>query len=339
MKKKISILSLFIAFVLVILLYNSTYLRTNAEEKGRENKVYKVGVLTIVENRLIKAEGVYDKLNQYGLSHSNIDIIVKNASGKIHMLDELADELVDENVDIIITTGTHETVSAKKSTMEKEIPVVFIGVGCTVEIGLVNGNISTECNITGVDSHYVQLSGKRLEFLKRLVPSTKNVLVLYNPATTPFGPSSEYLYEAAEKLDIELDIVPVTSKEEVIQTLNEKSKTTDGVMLMCSFLFESMIDTINEIALEKQLPIIGVTDKQVEEGVLAFYGSTSYSEGAQAARIVANILKGQDPRIIPIESPEKLELHINIDTAKQLGIDIEAIKMPFVDRFVYTQGR
>ena len=337
MKKKNIFVFLFIVFTASLILYYTSYLQTNIEEK--EHKAYKIGVLTVNDERLAKIEGMKEGLKQYGLSNNDVDIIVKNASGDINMLDHLSEELVNIGVDTIITTGTSETAAAKKATMDKEIPVAFIGVGCTVELDLVKDNISTACNITGVDSHYVQLSGKRLEFLKRLVPSTENVLVLYNPETTPFGPSSEFLYDAAKKLNIQLDIVPVTSHKEVIEILNEKGDSVDGVMLMCSLLFESIIDTIVDITLEKQIPVMGVTDKQVEKGVLAFYGSTTYNEGKQAARIVANVLKGQDPKIIPIESPEQLELYINLDTARQLGIDIETPDMPFVDHFVYDRER
>lgn len=337
MKKRMILVSLFIICIASLIFYYSTYIQINAEEK--EHEVYKIGVLTITEERLIKVEGMHEGLKQYGLSEDNVDIIIKNALGDIEILDQLAQELVDMKVDIIVTTGTSETAAAKKATMDKEIPVAFIGVGCTVELGFVKGNISTDCNITGVDSHYVQLSGKRLEFLKRLVPNTEKVLVLYNPETTPFGPSSEFLYDAAEKLNIQLDIVSVTDQDEVIKVLKEKSDSVDGVMLMCSLLFESIIDSIVDITLEKQIPVMGVTDRQVEEGVLAFYGSTSYNEGVQAARIVANMLKGQDPRIIPIESPERLELYVNVDTAKKLGVDIETSKMPFVDHFVQHSER
>lgn len=337
MKKKMIFVFLFIVFIAGLILCYSSYLQTNAEEK--EHKVYKIGVLTVNDERLAKIEGMHEGLKQYGLSDNDVDIIIKNASGDVNRLDQLGQELVNIGVDVIITTGTSETTAAKKATMDQEIPVAFIGVGCTVELDLVKDNISTACNITGVDSHYVQLSGKRLEFLKRLVPNTKKVLVLYNPETTPFGPSSIFLYDAADKLDIQLDIVPVIDHKEVLAVLNEKGDSVDGVMLMCSLLFESIIDSIVDITLEKQLPVMGVTDRQVEKGVLAFYGSTTYNEGIQAARIVVNILKGQDPRIIPIESPEQLELYINLDTARKLNVDIETPDMPFVDHFIQNRER
>lgn len=325
-----------IVFLLLVILAVTPMFMTFSQlsDNSQPKVMYKIGVLTATKDRLSKIKGLTEGLKEFGFSQENLKIIVKNAHGQVDKLEDLADELVASQVDVIITTAGFETQAAKRATIDQEIPVVFVGVGCTVELGLVNGNISTECNITGVDSHYVELSGKRLEYLKRLVPNTEQVLILYNPNTTPFGPSSKFLYEAADKLDITLDLVPVINQGEVLQALNEKSKNADGIMLMCSLLFESMTDSIVEIALEKKLPVMGVIDRQVKKGILAFYGSTSYSEGKQSARIVANILKGQDPRVIPIEAPDKLELHVNIDTAKKLGIDMDPVQMPFVDHFI-----
>jgi putative ABC transport system substrate-binding protein len=331
MKKYVILLTIII--ISVFLLYGTNNLSTNAHEK--ESKVYKIGVLTFIEGRLDKVDGMREGLKRYGLYEDNVEIIVKNADENIDDLEKMAQELVDENVDVIVTLGIDETTAAKKATAQSQIPVAFIGVACTVGLGFVEDRISPGCNITGVDSYYVQLSGKRIEFLKRLVPSVKKVLVLYNPLNMPIDASIEYLYDAADKYDVELDIVPATEADEVLNILNEKSKTTDGVMLMCSLLFNSIIEEIIDISIENKLPLIAVSNKHVEKGALAFYGGTNYNEGAQAARIVVNILKGQDPKIIPIESPEKLELYVNMDTARKLGIDIKASDMPYVDHFIY----
>jgi len=301
------------------------------------NVKYRIGVITATDIRMGKVEAMIDGLYHYGYKKEELEIIIKNAKGDRSKLDSFAEELVEENVDIIITTGTFETSAAKRYADNKEIPIIFIGVSCTVELGFIDDIISPGCNITGVDSHYVRLSGKRLEFLKRIVPDTKNVLILYNPLTTPFGPSSKFLYEAADKLKIELELISVTNRDEIIETISENHTKFDGIMLMCSLLFESTIEDIVNASLEYKIPVMGINDTQVEKGILAFYGSTNYNEGFQSARLVANILEGQNPKIIPIESPENLELHINVDTAKALGIEIDYSKMTFVDKFVKTE--
>lgn len=296
------------------------------------NNKSKVGVILSSSSGSSKVDGMIRGLEQYGYSRDELEIIIKNSNGDREKIESLSKELVEKKVDIIITTGAFETKAVKEIT--EDIPVIFIGVGCSVELGYVKNNIATESNITGVDSHYVQLSGKRLEFLKRIIPETKKVLILYNPIITPFGPSSEIFYEAARKLEIELEIVSVDSKDEIISELEKNKDEVDGVMLMCNFLLDSSIDSIVEVSLENKIPIMGLNDYQVEKGILGFYGSTNNNEGIQAARLVANVLKGQDTTNIPIETPEKLEFHLNLNTAKALGIEIEESDLIFIDKYI-----
>lgn len=321
----------------IVIIFSSSYIQAVSGSDGGEP--FTIGVLMASEGRLVKVDGMLEGLKQYGFSEKNVNVIIKNTSGKVEELKAMAEELVEKKVDIIVTTGFNETAAAKVATEENQIPVVFIGVGCTVESGIVEGYISTGGNITGIDSHQVQLAGKKLEFLKRLIPSTENILVLYNSETTPFKGSSVFLYDAAEKLQIQLEIVDVNTKEAMLKALEERGSQVDGVMILCNLLFEMETEAISKVALENKIPVIGVNEKQVEKGILAFYGGTGYDEGIQSARIVANILKGQDPRMIPIEPPEVLEFYLNIETSRLLGIEIDDVKIPFVDHYIYTEGR
>lgn len=328
-KGRIIIISIIISTIIVgVYIPRSKKLYDNRIQSDKK----KMGIIVSSVSGLTKINGMIDGLDQYGYSKDDLDIIIKNSHGDKKKIKVLSKELVEEQVDLIVVTGALETKAIKENT--EDIPVIFIGVGCSVELGYVQDNISTGCNITGVDSHYVQLSGKRLEFLKRIVPDTKDVLILYNPVITPFGASSKVLHEAARKLQIELKIIPVENKDEIVYELTKHKDIIDGAMLMCNFLLESSIDSIAEVALKNKIPIMGLNDHQVESGILGFYGSTNYNEGIQSSRLVANVLKGQDPKIIPIEVPEKLEFHLNLNTVEALGIDIEKLDITFVDKFI-----
>lgn len=296
----------------------------------------KIGVLIASDLRLLKVEGLREGLPQYGLVEGkNVEIIVKNAKDNLAILPQLAQELVAADVDVIVTTGTFETFAARDVVGERKIPLIFVGVGCSVEMGLVQDIVSPGCNITGVDSHYVQLSGKRLEYLKRLSPAIKRVLVLYNPRSTPIGPSAIYLYEAAEKLGVELTLTPVATQEQVIATLQTVNKEEyGGIMLMCSLLFESMTEQITKWSIAATVPVMGVSEQQTAKGLLASYGLPYKEEGKQGARIVSSVLRNKNAADTPIESPAKLEFYLNVDTARKLGLPIDRASLPFVTHYI-----
>ena len=335
--RKLLIITLFIFIgttALYLLLFNSQLIA-----RDKQPSLYKIGILAASDSRLVKVDGLIDGLKQYGFTEDDYELYIKNAFNDTDKMASLAQELVDLDVDIIITTGTYETSNAKQITSDTDIPVVFVGVGCALEMGFIDDNIVTGCNITGVDSQYVQLSGKRLEYLQRLAPNTKTVLVLYNPLSTPFGPSSQYLYEAADKLNIQLEIAPVTEKSEMLSVLNDKQDDIDAIMLLCSLLFDEATETIVDFSLSNKIPVMGTNDQQVKQGILATYGITRYQEGIQASRIVANILNGQNPELIPIESPVILEFHVNKESAEILNLDINLAKIPDVSKYVNNISR
>lgn len=313
------------------------FVKINTISTSAKKQTYKIGILMASDNRIRKIEGLEKGLKQYNFKDGEIEIVIRNAKEDKSLLENLTKELIAENVDIIVTTGIQETTAAKAALGNRDIPIVFIGVGCSVELGLVKDNISPSSNVTGIDSHYVQLSGKRMEYLKKLVPDLKKVLVLYNPSITPFGPSSKFLIDAAESLQVDLIIKETNSGEEILTALEENKNKVDGAILMCSLYRNSTIDSIVDFIIENKLPVLGVDEIQVERGMLAFYGITTYDEGIQASRMVANILRGQSANKIPIETPENLELHINTETAGLLGIEINKSELLFVDKFI--QGK
>lgn len=296
----------------------------------------KIGVLIASDLRLQKVEGLRAELPHYGLLEAkNIEIIEKNAKDNLPSLSQLARELVAEDVDTIVATGTFETFAARDAVGDRKIPIVFIGVGCSVEMGLVQNTVNPGCNITGVDSHYVQLSGKRLEYLKRISPNIQRVLVLYNPHSTPIGPSAVYLYEAAEKLGVQLTLKSVDTQAQVLEVLQTVNKVEyGGVMLMCSLLFELMTEQVAQWSVTAGIPVMGVNEQQTVKGLLASYGLPYREEGKQAARIISNVLRNKNAADIPIEFPAKLEFYLNVDTAVKLGLPIDRASLPFVTHYI-----
>ncbi|MEW6622296.1 MAG: ABC transporter substrate-binding protein [Bacillota bacterium] len=293
---------------------------------GQNDSVYKIGVLMGSDLRGEKVEGLIDGLRRYGyIEGQSVQYIIKNAKDKEDVLAELALELAAQKPDVIIAAGEVEAFAAREAIQGNNIPIVFIGVGIPVEIGLVADLNEPGCSITGVDNYYVKLSGKRLEMFKKLLPDLQKVAVIYNLHRTPAEPSIGYIKEVAAELDLELTIFPISSQQEAVEAFRSLDENYyDGVLLLCSLLIVSVTEDMYELSVQKRLPVMGVSETQTKMGLFASYEASLYKMGEQAARMVDKILKGYDACQMPVEAPSYVELSVNVETIKKLGLKVDS---------------
>lgn len=309
------------------------------EPAGKAPDPRRVGVLVGTDFRLAKLEGLQDSLPAYGYNPgANLELVVKNAKGCNDNLLPLAQELVAEGVEVILTTGRVETEAAKEAAGMDGPPIIFMGLTGIREEGLVRDLLRPKEGLTGVHNDHAALSGKRLELLVKLVPGMKRVLVLYDPQVVPTIEALASVREAADKLALTIVEAPVTNPTEITRVLREQGPQVEGILLLPSVFLESEgADTLVPLALERGLPVMGVEHSEQEKGFFAIFGITPYDQGYQAARILAKILSGQTPEDIPVEPPAILKLTVNLDVAVQLGLELDPLMLGFAD-VLYREG-
>ncbi len=302
----------------------------------QENSLKTVGILMGSDLRTNKVNGVIEGLKKYGYEENvNIRFRIVSAQDRIDDLPELAQELVRQNPDLLIGTGERETLALQQAAADSQIPIVFIGVGFAEELDLVDSYTHPGGKITGVDNYYLQLSGKRLEYFKRLLPDVQKVMVLYDETITPVEPSIDFLNRVAAQLDMTVIPVGVKNEAETLKAINGiLPGEVDGVMLLCSLLMESVTDSISPLIQEKRLPTFGVSANQTKKGFLASYGMDYREQGIQASRIVAKILQGQDPGAIPVEAPARVDFIINTKVAEVFKAEIDPAGFACASEFI-----
>jgi putative ABC transport system substrate-binding protein len=311
----------------------------NLQPDSGTSEPRRVGVLVGTDFRLAKLEGLLDSLPAYGYTPgNNIELIVKNAKGCNQDLLSLAKELVAEGVEVILTTGRVETEAAKKAVQVDNPPILFMGLTGIQEEGLVKDLLRPREGLTGIHNDHAALSGKRLELLVKLVPQIKRVLVLYDPNVVPTIEALAAVREAAVKLEVTIEEVPVSDAADIAWALQEQGPRADGILLLPSVFLESEgAHTLVPLALEQGLPVMGVEHGEEEKGFFAVFGITPYDQGFQAARILAKILAGQTPGDIPVEPPAVLKLTVNLDVAEQLGLALDPSMLGYAD-VLYREG-
>ena len=251
------------------------------------------------------------------------DVVIewRSANGDYDRLPQLAADLVQSKVDVIVVESTPAARAVKRVT--STIPIVMAVVGDPVGSGLVAGLGHPGGNVTGLSMMMTELSAKRLQLLKEGIPRLTRVAVLWNPAT-PYHPKAvEDLKAVAPSLAIELSFVGVRTPEQFDPALSAVSRAhAQALYVLDAPLFFTHRTTLLKLASKARLPVISLSTGFTDAGALMSYGPNLSDVFRRSAGYVAKILKGAKPGDLPIEQQTKFELVVNLKTAKALGITI-----------------
>jgi putative ABC transport system substrate-binding protein len=245
----------------------------------------------------------------------------RSASGDIARVPELAADLVQRKVDVIVVTGTFAAQAAKRAT--STIPIVMSVVADPVGSGLVANLAHPGGNVTGLSLMAPELIGKRLQLLKETIPRLTRVAVLWNP-DSPYHPKVvEDLKAVAPSLSIELSFVGARTSEDFSAAFSAVSRGhAQALYVITDPYFFNQRTTLLALASKARLPVIYGERNFAEAGALMSYGPNYGDLFRRSAGYVDKILKGANPSDLPIEQPTKFELVVNLKTAKALGITI-----------------
>jgi putative ABC transport system substrate-binding protein len=232
----------------------------------------------------------------------------------------MAGELVSLKCDVLVGAGI---AAGYLQSATKTIPIVFIYVPDPVGINLVESIRRPGGNVTGLSNFSVQLSAKRLEYLKEIVPTVTRVGLLINPNAKV---SSLYVQEATEasvKLGVSVQAFEARSLIDLEPAFDAMVKARmQGVVVNGESLFFQGKEVIAKLALARSLPSCVYVRELLEAGGLISYGVDQRAIARRAAVYVDRILKGEKPAEMPVEQPTGFELFLNLKTAKALGLDV-----------------
>jgi putative ABC transport system substrate-binding protein len=263
----------------------------------------------------------------------NIFIEWRAADGKLDRLPALAAELVHLKVDIIVTGGRSATRADKEAT--STIPIVMAQDPDPVGTGFVASLAQPGGNITGLSNLRPELSGKRLELMKEIVPKLARLAVLGTSSVPGNAQSLKEMELGASAVRVQLQYLDVLGPKEIETVFRAASKgRADAVLVLGSpFLLSHRIQVV-DLALKSQLPAIYYSTEFVEDGGLMSYGVNINDLFRRAATSVDKILKGTKPADLSVEQPTKYELVINLKTAKQIGLTIPQSVLYRADRVI-----
>jgi putative ABC transport system substrate-binding protein len=293
-----------------------------AARAQQARKVWRLGVLQggVPPEPLLDAtkEGLRDLGYVDG---RNVVFEVRWAEGKVDRFPDLAAELVGLKVDAIHTVSTPAALAARSATTI--IPIVFSGVGDPVGAGLVASLARPGGNATGLSLLATELSGKRLEVLREIIPGISRVAMLWNDTNPGMVLRANETQDAAAKLNVTLQSIGV---HDLIDFEPAFKAISDGGAAALLTLVDPFTRVhrkrIVDFAAQRGLPAIYEARQFVDSGGLISYGPNLLALQRRVADYLDKIFRGAKPSDLPVEQPTKFELVINLKTAKALGLEI-----------------
>ena len=322
--------------VLVYLL--ATFLLTTAAPAQAQptTKIFRLGYLagSSLTVNAARIEAFLQGLRELGyLQGKTIALEYRAAEGKSERYPALALELVSLKVDVIVTAGAASTRAAREAT--STIPIVMVQDSDPVDSGFVASLARPGGNITGLSTLAPEISGKRLELLKEIVPKLSRVATL---GTSNYPGNAQSLKEtelAAAAFGVRVQYLDTLGPQDIEPAFRAASReNADAVLLLQSFVLNSHRKQIVNLAIKGRHPAIYYSPEWVKDGGLMSYGVSFTDLNLRAAGYVDKILKGAKPADLPVEQPIKFDLLFNLKAAKQIGLTIPPNVLARADKVI-----
>ena len=310
------------AILLLIILWQ--WQTSNSTSK---NNIPTIGVIQVVEHPALDRtrQGVLDELLSQGYKpEKTMQWLYESAQGNPTLATQIAQKLVGQNVKLIVAIGTMPAQAVAKATKrgaDGNIPVVFASVTDPLEAKLIPNLKAPGDNVSGV-SNFVEVN-QQFDLFKKIIPSLKNIGIIYNPGEANSVSLVELMQKAAQLKDLNLVLMPASKTSEVSAAAQGLIGKVDAIFINNDNTALSAFDAIFKVALERKIPVFSSDTDMLAKGALAALGPDQYQIGRQAGRMVVKILRGQAaPATISVEFPQIVELCLNLKVAEQLMISV-----------------
>jgi ABC-type uncharacterized transport system substrate-binding protein len=273
------------------------------------------------------------RLHELGwIEGRSVAIEYRWAEGRSERATELAAELVKLKAAVIVTSGTPTVLAVRQ--VASEIPIVFASAGDPVGTGLVASLARPGGNITGLANQTQDITGKRIELVKELVPGLRWLAILANSGNISAALEMRDAQAAARALGWQVITPEVRRAEDLAPAIETLKGRSDALYVVIDLLTITNRSRISSLALAARLPTVHGSRDDVEGGGLLSYAANFPEQYRRAADFVDKILRGAKPAEIPIEQPTKFELVINLITARTLGLTIPPTLLARADEVI-----
>mgnify|MGYP002269715798 FL=1 len=293
----------------------------SSENVESDGKTYTIGVNQLVQHDALDAsrQGFIEGLKEKGFEEGkNLKIDYQNAQGDMAIAKTISDQFVTSKVDMIFAIATSSLQASYNAT--KDIPIVFTAVTDPIDAGVANSWESSGTNVTGT-SDMVSME-EQLDLLTELVPDIKTLGVIYNSSEANSLAQVQELKKEAEKRNIDIKEISVTTVNEINQNLSAALGSIDALYAPTDNTVASAYDLVGNLCINKNIPILCGEEAGVSKGGLCSIGIDYFKLGKEAGYKAAEILNGKAPIDIEISTLSDMSITINTDVVEKLNITV-----------------
>jgi len=302
--------------------------------EAQQGKVYRIGIIHQGGPFSAMVDGLRDGLRELGYEEGKtIFLEIRDAKGDLRSVEQAAKAFEREKVNLIYAVTMSVVTTVKEST--GNVPIVFSVATNPVTSGLVQSFVKPGGRLTGVYYLTTDLTAKRLEILKEMLPKLSRVVTFYNPNNPAPREAAKLGREAARQMKIQFIERHAVSVEELRQGLRAlKAKEADAFFYISDGIVASQAQLVIDTAAVIKLPTMFQEQSIVAKGGLASYGQNYRDVGLLSAKYVQRVLNGTHPRDLRVETVDSVELAINLKTAKALGLTIPPEVLARADKVI-----
>ena len=292
--------------------------------RAQTKRLYRVGILAATPLAAVAhpVDSFRQGMQERGyVEGQNLIIDFRSPPVSFEQNPEVAAELAQSGVDVILAWTTPAVIAARRAT--SIIPIVIVGVSDPISLGVVASLARPGGNVTGVSNISSDLSGKMVELLSEIAPGIHRVGVIANADNPGVAVQIRPTEDALHRVGLQFEVIGARTPEEFESAFAHLRATgADGVVLLADASLIRYEKKIAELAQGARLPTVFQRRENVDAGGLLSYGPSLSGQFRQVAGYVDRILKGAKPADLPVEQPTKFELVINLKTAKALGVEV-----------------
>ena len=298
---------------------------TGCSESTADDGVVTVGVIQFMQHASLDEayQGFVDGLAEAGyVEGENLKIDFQNASGEVGNCQQICDIFANKGIDLALAIATPAAQSAVNVFQETDIPVFFTAVTDAVGAGLVESNEAPGKNVTGTLD--MPVIADQIAVIKDVLPEAKKIAILYTSSEANSEIQANEAKAAAEALGLEVVIQTSSSSNDIPQVIASVVGSVDAIYIPSDNAFASAMATVNQAAVENQIPVFCAVEAMIAEGGIATTAIDYYELGKQTAAMAVRVLNGESASEIAVETQKECALVVNKTFAESVGVTIPA---------------